>query len=240
MNAKADKHSFPHANPHVLKGAPSPARVARVSMVESQLRPNRISDERILAAMGSLSREIFLPAELRHLSYSDATLEVQRGRFLLSPLLTARLLQAAEIEKGETVLVVAGGSAYLAAVAERLKTTVFLLDRKENFLTDLDTAILDLRLDGCVCLYGDPREGWRQDAPYRSIVIDGAVERVPEALFQQLEVGGTLTALRMQEDETGEIVRWRKEGGGGLVCESLFDASAPLLAEFAKDETFVL
>ena len=230
------------ADPQTLSGEHSPQSVsiARARMVESQLRPNRVSDKRILAAMGSLSREVFLPASLQHLSYSDATLPVRGGRFLLSPLLTARLLQAAEIEKGETVLVIAGGSAYLAAIAERLKTTVFLLDRKENFSPDLDSAILDLRLDGCVCLYGDPRQGWKQDAPYRSIVIDGGVEQVPEAIFQQLERGGTLTAVRMQEDETGEILRWRKDEQGRLACESLFDASAPVLSEFAQDKTFVL
>ena len=224
----------------VIRSDDSQQRVARTCMVESQLRPNRVFDKRILAAMSSLPREIFLPEEVQHMSYSDATLPVRGGRYLLSPLLTARLLQTAEIEKGETVLVVAGGSAYLAAVAERLKTTVFLLDRKESFLADLDTAILDLRLDGCVCLDSDPREGWGRDAPYRSIVIDGGVEQVPETLFQQLEPGGTLTALRMQEDETGEILRWRKDEKGRMDCESLFDASAPVLAEFAQDETFVL
>ncbi len=225
---------------HAFEGDPALSRVARAHMVESQLRPNRVSDERILAAMGSLSREIFLPADVQHLSYSDATLPVRTGRFLLSPLLTARLLQTAEIEKGETVLVVAAGSAYLAAVAERLKTTVFLLDCKERFLADIDSVLLDLRLDGCVCLHGSPREGWKQDAPYRSIVIDGGVEKVPEQLFQQLEQGGTLTAVRMQKDETGEIVRWRKDARGQIACEEIFDASAPVLAEFAQDETFVL
>ena len=227
-------------DPQAFGGEHSLRSVARARMVESQLRPNRVSDERILTAMGSLSREAFLPAAARHLSYSDATLPVRGGRFLLSPLLTARLLQAAEIEKGETVLIVAGGSAYLAAVAERLKTTVFLLDRKKSFLGDLDSVLLDLRLDGCVCLEGDPREGWKQDAPYRSIVIDGAIEQLPETLLQQLEHGGTLTALRMQEDETGKIVRWRKDEQGQIACESLFDATAPVLGEFAQDETFVL
>ncbi len=226
-------------NPQPLGDGHSLHRVARAHMVESQLRPNRVSDERILVAMGSLSREVFLPADAQHLSYSDATLPTRGGRFLLSPLLTARLLQAAEIEKGETVLVVAAGSAYLAAVAERLKTTVFLLDRKKSFLPTLDSVMLDLRLDGCVCLDGDPREGWKQDAPYRSIIIDGGIERVPETLLQQLEQGVTLTAVRMQEDETGEIVRWRKDEGGALACESLFDASAPVLAEFAQNEVFV-
>ena len=225
---------------HPFGGDRFAENVVRTRMVEGQLRPNRISDERILVAMDSLPRETFLPADTQHLSYSDATLPVRGGRYLLSPLLAARLLQTAEIEKGETVLVVAGGGGYLAAVAERLKTTVFLLDYKKSFLADIDRVVLDLRLDGCVCLHGDPREGWKQDAPYRSIVIDGGVEQVPETLLQQLETGGTLTALRMREDETGEIVRWRRDARGRVASESLFDASAPVLAEFAKDETFVL
>ena len=215
---------------------------ARRGMVLSQLRPNKITDERILSAMASVPREIFLPEHLQKISYSDETLAIGDGggsRVLLSPLLTATLLQSAEIKKGDVVLVLAGATGYLGAIAERLKTTVFLLDYQHFFAASLEQAITDLQLDGLVCLHGDPREGWQQDAPYNVIVIDGAMREVPEAILAQLAVGGKMVALRIRDDDTGEVVRWRKDATGSISSESLCEGQAPLLAEFSQQPSFV-
>ena len=219
---------------------------ARRGMVLSQLRPNKITDERILSAMASVPREIFLPEHLQKISYSDETLAIGDGggddpppRVLLSPLLVATLLQSAEIKKGDVVLVLAGATGYLGAIAERLKTTVFLLDYEHFFAASLEQAITDLQLDGLVCLHGDPREGWQQDAPYNVIVIDGAMREVPEAILAQLAAGGKMVALRIRDDDTGEVVRWRKDATGSISSESLCEGQAPLLAEFSQQPSFV-
>lgn len=213
---------------------------ARRGMVLSQLRPNKITDERILSAMASVPREVFLPEHLQKLSYSDDTLLIGDGsRVLLSPLLVALLLQSAEIEKGDTVLVLAGATGYLGTIAERLKTTVFLLDFERYFSVTLEPAITDLQLDGLVCLHGDPREGWQQDAPYNVIIIDGGMREVSEGILSQLGAGGRLVALRIRDDDTGEIVIWRKDAMGSISSESLCDGQAPLLAEFSEQPSFV-
>ncbi len=214
---------------------------ARLHMVLSQLRPNRVYDERILAAMLSVPRELFLPESLRHISYSDEhlRLDVSGSRIMLSPLLTATLLQAGEIEKGETVLIIAGSCAYLGAIAERLKTTVFLLDHAHFFSDTLESTIVDLQLDGLVCLHGDPREGWQREAPYSTIIIDGSVRSVPASISSQLAVGGKLVALRIGDDDTGEVIRMRKDASGCISTESLCEGQAPLLAEFSDQPAFV-
>ncbi len=214
--------------------------LARKSMVLSQLRPNKITDQRILSAMASVPRELFLPEHLQKLGYSDETLPIGDGsRFLLSPLLTATLLQSAQIEKGGVVMVLAGAIGYLGTIAERLKTTVFILDFEHFFSATLEPVIIDLQLDGLVCLHGDPREGWQQDAPYDAIVIDGAVREVPSAILSQLGVGGRLVALRIRDDDTGEVVVWRKDATGDVSSESICEGVAPLLTEFSAQPSFV-
>src|SRR5690242_19891453 len=101
---------------------------ARANMVESQIRPNKVTDERVVAAFGRIRRELFLPAKLRGVAYADEDLPLGHGRYLMQPMVAARLLQAAAIESTAGVLVVGAGVGYEAAVAALLARSVFALE----------------------------------------------------------------------------------------------------------------
>src|SRR5665213_1026054 len=93
---------------------------ARANMIERQLQPNKITDERVINAFASLRREVFVPEKLRAIAYSDSELALGTGRYLMAPMLAARLLQAAEIARGDNVLVVGAGVGYEAALTALL------------------------------------------------------------------------------------------------------------------------
>ncbi len=101
---------------------------ARANMVESQIRPNKVTDERVIAAFAQVRRELFVPERLRGVAYADEDLPLGGGRYLMRPMVAARLLQAAAIQRGDAVLVAGAGTGYEAAVAALLGRSVIALE----------------------------------------------------------------------------------------------------------------
>ncbi len=101
---------------------------ARVHMIESQIRTNKVTDDRLLAAMGEIRRELFVPEQLQPVAYVDDDLPLGGGRYLMEPMVAARLLQAASVERADIALVVGAGAGYEAAVLARLARAVVALE----------------------------------------------------------------------------------------------------------------
>ena len=101
---------------------------ARNNMVESQLRPNRVTDENVLAAFGSVPRELFVPESMRGIAYVDEDLEIAPRRWLMEPMVLARLVQAAEIRPGDIALAVGCGAGYCCAILAQLANTVVAVE----------------------------------------------------------------------------------------------------------------
>ncbi len=168
---------------------------ARRNMVDNQLRPNRIEDPRVLEAMGAVPREVFVPASLRGVAYSDEDLDLGDGRRLVEPLALAKMLQAAEPRPEDVALVIGDDTGYVAAVLARLVGTVFLLVERAGEVDALERRLAALECDNVVPRPGDPRAGLPDCAPFDLILLAGAVAGVPERLRAQLADGGRLVAV---------------------------------------------
>lgn len=205
-------------------------------MLDGQLRPNRLTDERIQQAILAVPRERFVPAPLRGVAYVDEDLPLGRGRCLMEPMVFARLLQVAELREGDVVLDVGCASGYSSAVEARLAGTVVALESDPEFVRLANENLSALSVDNVAVVSGGLRPGYPDQGPYDVIVLNGSVDRVPEALIAQLREGGRLVAVETGEG-TGRGVLYRKSGGlaGRRV---LFDAAVAPLPGFERAAQF--
>lgn len=215
---------------------------ARRMMVDGQIRTNDVTDRRILAAFESVPRERFLPPELSSLAYIDRDLPVTAAgpgspsRFLLKPMVLARLVQAAEIKPGDCVLDVGCATGYASAILADLGADVVALEEDDALLRHAEANLASLGAAGVTLRAGTLTEGVPQAAPYDAILIDGAVELLPEALGRQLKEGGRLVCVQRE----GPVCRGMLyRSGGDLSGRSLFDAGAHVLPGFARPAAFV-
>jgi protein-L-isoaspartate(D-aspartate) O-methyltransferase len=204
---------------------------ARRNMVDSQLRTNRVTDEALLAAMGEIPRERFVPPALAGVAYVDEDLSLGGGRYLMEPMVLARMIQAAEIQPSDTVLDVGCATGYSSAVAARLAATVIGLESDSRLAKAATENLAALRIDNAVIVSGDIRAGHPRQAPYDVILVQGAIGEIPAALAAQLGEGGRLVAVVTPPGATGRATLSLKTGG--IVSHrDLFDAATPPLPGF--------
>jgi len=210
---------------------------ARRNMVESQLRPNRVSDDVLLEAMETVPRELFVPANRRGIAYVDEDIEVDRGRFLVEPMVLARMVQAAELDPSDLVLDVGCASGYSTAILARLCGTVVGLECDAALAETAGTVLTDLGIDNAVVIAGDLTAGYAKQAPYNAIILQGAVAEIPSTLAAQLAEGGRLLAVRRTGRGLGQAVRVIRTGETYSTWP-LFDAGTPYLPGFEPVEAF--
>jgi protein-L-isoaspartate(D-aspartate) O-methyltransferase len=187
--------------------------VARRNMVACQIRPNRVTDERVLAAMGDLPRERFVPKARQTIAYIDEDIEIAPGRFLMEPVTAARLVDTAAIGEDDNALVIAPATGYLAAVAGRLAGSVFALEQDGELAQRMSALVTDMALDNIVIVEGPHRDGWSKESPYDVVLIDGCVPEVPDALCDQLAEGGRLVAVIGEPGKVGRLTLYGKRNG---------------------------
>ncbi len=205
----------------------------RHAMVVSQLRTSAVSDPRVVDAMGEVPREAFVPASQAALAYRDAPLPLGGGRAINPPLITGRLLVAADIRPTDRVLLIGAAMGYAAAVLARLAALVVALEEDAGLLGSAREAIADAKV---TLVEGPLKPGWAEAAPYDVIIIDGAVEAVPDALADQLAPGGRLATGLVDRGVTRLALGRRSEGGFGLV--DFADLECVELPGFARPKTF--
>jgi protein-L-isoaspartate(D-aspartate) O-methyltransferase len=211
----------------------------RKNMVESQVRPSDVTDRRITGAMQEIQRERFLPANLAILAYIDDDLNLEGGRSLMAPRVFARLLQLAEIEPDAKILIVGTLCGYSAAVASRLAAHVVALEVDKTLVSTAKTALLLEKHTNVTVVAGPLHDGWAAEAPYDVILVEGAIEWVPEKLTDQLAPGGRLVAIEVT-GKVGHAISMQKVSGGqgSLSRRVAFDVSASLLPGFSKPKAF--
>jgi protein-L-isoaspartate(D-aspartate) O-methyltransferase len=198
-------------------------------MVENQLRPIGVTDRRVLDAMGALPREQFVPEEVRPLAYIDRSLALGGGRFLSSPAVLGQLLTQMMPEPGRRALVVGAGTGYSAAVLAHMGLDVVALESSPELAAAaraLGVAVVEGPLDA----------GYKKRAPYDQILIDGAVEYVPDPLIAQLAEGGRLGTALLERGVTRLIVG--RKAGGAFGHLSVGDAGAAALPGFERPRGF--
>lgn len=211
---------------------------ARANMIESQIRPNRVTDPRILAAFGAVPREAFVPEQARDLAYCDEDVPLGNGRFLMEPMVMARLLTSAAVTEADTVLIVGTGTGYGAAVAARLASTVIAVEKDPVMAATANANLASLDIDNVAVLEGALERGCPEQAPFDVILFDGAVRNIPAAIEEQLADGGRLAAVVRSETAAGKAFVVTRHGGG-FSRRPVFDAAIPLLPGFDKEPGFV-
>jgi protein-L-isoaspartate(D-aspartate) O-methyltransferase len=212
----------------------------RVKMVDGQLRTTGITDARILSAMGSIPREAFLPALRRPLAYLDEDIDIPtasgRPRHLMEPSPFARLAQLAVIGPADRVLDVGCGTGYSSAVLSRLAASVDGLECEADLAESARATRAKLDVGNVTVVEGALEDGYPQNAPYDVILLGGAVDEVPEALFGQLVEGGRVVAV-IGEGNAG-IARICVKEGGVVSCRRAFNAAIRPLPGFRRTPVF--
>ncbi|MGL4395793.1 MAG: protein-L-isoaspartate O-methyltransferase family protein [Hyphomicrobium sp.] len=211
----------------------------RKNMVESQVRPSDVTDRRITAALGALKREDFVPDAMKPLAYMDEALPLAAGRGMMAARVLARLVQLADIESSDKVLVVGAMSGYSAALIGNFARSVVALESDAALAEAARSALAGAGLQNVTVVTGALEQGHAAGAPYAAIMIDGAVDTLPDGLFDQLAPGGRLVAIEtVAGAELGHAIVAVKSAHG-ITKRVAFDAGAPRLAAFARRAGFV-
>jgi protein-L-isoaspartate(D-aspartate) O-methyltransferase len=210
---------------------------ARRNMVDSQIRTNKVTHAGLLAALSSIPRERFLPAERAFAAYVDDDIPLAPGRFLMEPMVFARLVQLAEPKAADRALLVGAGAGYGAAVLAKLAGSVVALESDATLAARAKEQLAQLAIGNVVQVSGPLAQGWPRNAPYDLILVEGAVEEIPQALFDQLGNGGRLVAVMLKEG-VGQATIF-VERDKTISHRPYFDAAVPPLAEFRRQRGFV-
>lgn len=206
----------------------------RHAMVASQLRTNAVNDARVVEAMAVTPRENFLPPEHRAIAYRDTLLPLAGGRRHNSPLATGLLLTNAELEPNDRVLLIGAAGGYAAALLAQIAGSVVAGEEEESLAAFARTALAG---HGNVELVQAPLDaGWKKGAPYDLLVVDGAVEQLPDALVAQLKPGGRAVTGIVDRGVTRLAAGRRTEGGFGLI--DFVDIECAVLPGFERLRTF--
>ena len=212
---------------------------ARHNMVDNQLRANKVHDDRVLDAFLRLQRELFVPTGLRGVAFIDEDLLVSPGRYLMEPMVAARLLQALAAQPKDAALVVGAGVGYEAAVLGLLARGVVALEEDPQLARIGRSALVDHRIASVTYVEAPLNPGHRPRAPYDVILFGGAVALIPDEISAQLAEGGRIgVVLRKPGSPLGRATLITRTGAV-LAQRVIFDAATPLLPGFAAEPGFV-
>ena len=209
----------------------------RLNMVEAQVRTNDVTEIRIHDAMREVPRERFVPTARRALAYADVPVEIANGRYMLDPRSFAKMLQLADFSGNEIVLDVACGTGYSTVVLARLAKYVVGLEQDADLVRIASDLVPQLGAVNATVVQGGLTEGFAGKAPYDVIMINGAIEQVPDSLTRQLTDGGRLIAI-VQDGPRGRGQIFVREHGG-ISGRAAFEATVPALTGFRKVVGFV-
>ncbi len=207
-------------------------------MIESQLRANKVTNAQVLDAFSDTPRETFVTQAMADIAYIDEDLVIGEGRFLLEPMVFARLVQALDLGAEDSVLDIGAASGYSTTILSRLAQSVVGIEEVESFALMGQENLEANDVDNAVILHAPHRIGFKEEAPYNAIIIEGAVESVPENLLHQLSDGGRLLTILRPAGEQGRAIRYVRSGDS-FSHRVLFDANAPLLDDFMSEKPFV-
>lgn len=211
---------------------------ARFNMVENQLRPSKVTDERVIDAFLRIRRELFVPASRRGVAYLDDDLPIGRGRHMMQPMVAARLLQALTVRPKDAALVVGAGVGYEAALLALLARSVVALEEDPELARIGRSALVDHRIASVSYVEGALGLGHRQRSPYEVILFCGAVAAVPAEISGQLAEGGRMAVVLRPHGCVGRATLITRTGGV-LAQRVMFDAGTPLLPGFDAKPGFV-
>lgn len=211
--------------------------VARTNMVESQVRTNKVTDQRVVDAMLTVPREVFVPETSRGIAYVDDAIAIAKGRYLMEPMVFARMLQAAEVLAGDKVLDIGCGTGYSTAVIASIAASVVGVESDAVLAARAVNALAEVGADNASVVTGSLTAGHADGGPYDVIFVNGAVSAVPAALTEQLAEGGRLVVVVLAENGVGSVRLYRR-AGGAVASRSLFETLPAVLPGFEAQPAF--
>ncbi len=211
---------------------------ARYNMVEQQVRPWDVLDQRVLDLMQALPRDEFVPEAYRNLAYADIEIPLAGGQTMLAPKLEGRIVQALRLTSGDTVLEVGTGSGYLTALLAKLSAQVISIDINESFTQQANQKLAQHHIENVTLHTGNAAQGWEQSAPYDAIALTGSLLELPDSLKKQLKIGGRLFVV-IGEDTIMEARLITRIAQQQWHTESLFDTCLPMLQHASITQRFV-
>jgi protein-L-isoaspartate(D-aspartate) O-methyltransferase len=210
----------------------------RTMMVDTQVRPSDVTKFPIIDAMLSVPREAFVPDRLREAAYLGENLDLGEGRVMLDPRTLAKMLDALDIEGDDLVLDIGAAHGYSSAVIARMAEAVVGVEADANLVEEAQRTLLEHGADNVIMQQGDLAIGAPDHGPYDVILLQGAVEHLPEAITDQLKEGGRMACLFL-EGALG-VVRIGYKIDGRLNWRYAFNAGAPVLPGFERHAAFTL
>ena len=205
----------------------------RSAMIDSQLRTNDVIDPAVVGAMAAVAREAHVPAAMGGVAYMDRAIALGHGRALNAPLVTGRMIVAAAIRPAMRVLLIGSATGYTAALLARLGADVTAVEEAGDLMAAAQAATLN---DSIRWVEGPLNAGAPNAAPFDRIIIEGAIETLPDALVAQLADGGRLVAAR-REGAVTRLVEGVK-AGGTVALRSFADMDVAPLPGFAAPSGF--
>lgn len=204
---------------------------ARINMVKNQVMPNHVNDNKLIEAMMNVPRHQFLDNEFQNIAYIDSALPLEDGRKMLQPELLARMIQALELKGEERVMDVACGSGYSTALLSKLAGQVVAVESITQLATKAINHLSYLQIQNVTIKNNNLLGGDPKNAPFDAILINGAVDRAPKALINQLADGGKLVCVMHQKKAVDKVVMFVKTIDGNVSHIELFDGTAELLTQ---------
>jgi len=210
----------------------------RQRMVATQLRARGVRDEKVLAAMGEVPREQFVPVERRPMAYDDAPLPIGEGQTISQPYIVAFMIEALALKGGEKALEIGAGSGYAAAVLGRICGDVYAVERIERLAAAAAKTLRETGVENVHVRFADGSGGWPDHAPYDAILVSAGAPSISEALQRQLAVGGRMVVPVGDHPRAQELVRVTRASENEFVRERIADVRfVPLIGEagWARD-----
>jgi len=212
---------------------------ARFNMIEQQIRPWEVLDQRVLDLLNELPRENFVPQRYRKLAYADTTIPLGDEQVMMPPRVEARILQGLNIQADETVLEVGTGSGYVTALLASLAEHVYSVDINAEMTRTAGEKLADHGIINVTLETGDAARGWDAHAPYDVIAITGSLPLLPNNFKQALNIGGRLLAI-VGDAPAMDVVLITRVGESEWTQETLFETDLPALINAPEPERFTL
>ena len=209
----------------------------RKNMVDCQLKPNKIINLDLIDAFLKVPREIFVNKKNINQCYLDVNIYLTKNRFLLNPMICARLIQSLNINKNDTVLTIGSGVGYTSVILCYLCNTVIGIESIKSFYDFSVDVLIKLEVNNVVFIKSKIENGYSDQQPYDCIIIEGGVNHVPVELLNQLSENGRLVAVEIKEGNVGKATIYQRYGKE-FTKKYLFDAYVPVFVGFKKIQNF--
>lgn len=167
-------------------------RQSAEKMVQTQIAERGVTDKGVLKVMKSTPRHLFVPAQYRQMAYQDGPLPIGHEQTISQPYIVALMTELLALTGDEKVLEIGTGSGYQAAVLAQLAKSVYSIEIVEPLAKQSAVLLEELGHDNVEVRFGDGYQGWPQQAPFDRIIVTAAPEEIPQALVDQLAVGGRM------------------------------------------------